>query len=128
MSDSTTDLKVPSRLEHAISELQGVQELLLSGDVDPRILTDFRDALNRVRNTAWAAQQYVAHKETGENSDSVLSLLAGERIRAAHQLCRTIGDDLKEGTIEFKAGNLLQLHDVLKALTGQLEEAIGKRK
>ena len=59
---------VPSRLEKAISELQGLDELLLSGDVDPRILADFRDALNRVRTSAWAAQQYVSRKAHWRNS------------------------------------------------------------
>jgi hypothetical protein len=28
-------------------------ELLHSAELDPQILADFRDALNRVRNTAW---------------------------------------------------------------------------
>jgi len=75
-----------SRLEQAISELQGLNELLLSGDLDPHILRDFRDALNRVRTAAWAAQQYVARKETDQGSSSVLSLLVGARIRTTYQL------------------------------------------
>src|SRR6266568_2356352 len=79
-----------SRLETAITELQGLQELLLSGDIPPLILADFRDALNRVRNTAWAAQQYVVRKENDQDSTTVLSFLAGERIRAAHHLCQAI--------------------------------------
>src|SRR3982074_328407 len=77
MSDPTSD--VPLRLENGISELQGLHELLLTGDLDPQILADFRDALNRVRNAAWAAQQYVVRKETDQGSTSVLSLLVGER-------------------------------------------------
>jgi hypothetical protein len=117
---------VPSRLEQAISELQGLHELLLSGDLDPRILTDFRDALNRVRNSAWAAQQYVARKETGQDSTSVLSFLAGERIRAAYHLCRGICDDLKRTDIQFQAGSLVHLHEVTKALTEQLDAIINK--
>jgi hypothetical protein len=47
-------VSVGSRLEEAISELQGLQELLLSGDLAPHVLTDFRDAVNRVRNTPWS--------------------------------------------------------------------------
>jgi hypothetical protein len=113
-------------LEKAISELQGLQELLLSGDLDPQILVDFRDAVNRVRNSAWAAQQYVARKESDQGSTSVLSLLAGERIRAAYQLCRSIGEDLKKTDIEFQAGSLVHLHDVTKALTDQLDGVINR--
>ena len=119
MSEST-----PSRLKKAISELQGLHELLLSGDLDPHILADFRDALNRVRNTAWAAQQYVARKETDQNPTSVLSFLAGERIRAAYHLCQAIGDDLKRTDIDFQRGSLVELCKVTKVLTEQLDGAI----
>jgi hypothetical protein len=120
----TGGLSLGSRLEKAISELQGLNELLFSGDLDPRILTDFRDALNRVRNSAWAAQQYVARKETDQGSTSVLSFLVGERVRVAYQLCQAISEDLKRTDIEFQAGSLVHLHDVTKTLTEQLEGTI----
>jgi hypothetical protein len=59
------------RLKAAVSELAGLQTLLLSDNLDPRILADFRDAVNRVRNTAWAAQQYAEVKVTGNNSTDI---------------------------------------------------------
>jgi len=124
MSESAVCLNVPSRLEKAIEELQGLHELLLSGDLDSHILADFRDALNRVRNTAWAAQQYVARKETGQDSNTVLSFLVGERIRATYHLCQAISEDLKRNDIDVQAGSLIQLYEVTKVLTEQLEVAI----
>jgi hypothetical protein len=117
---------VPSRLESAISELQGLHELLLSGDLDPRVLADFRDALNRVRTAAWAAQQYVARKETDQDSSSVLSFLVGDRIRAAYNLCQGVCDDLKRTDIKFQAGSLVQLHEVTRALTEQLNDTVNR--
>lgn len=121
-----SSVDVSPRLESAIEELQRLHEVLLSGDVDARILTDFRDALNRVRNTAWAAQQYVTRKETNLDSCSVLSLLAGERIRAVYHLSRAIGADLARTDIDLQAGTLIQLYEVTSQLKGQLEEAIRK--
>jgi hypothetical protein len=61
-----------SRLEQAIVELQQLDEVLLSGNLEPRILEDFRDALNRVRNAAWVAQQSVIRKEVDQDSRDVL--------------------------------------------------------
>jgi hypothetical protein len=90
-----------------------------------RVLTDFRDALNRVRTAAWAAQQYVIRKETEQDSGSVLSLLVGERIRVTYQLCQVISDDLKRTDVEFQAGSLVQLYEATKALT--LNGFINKR-
>lgn len=117
---------VSHRLEKAITELRGLHALLLSGEgLDPRILTDFRDALNRIRNTAWSAQQYIALKATDQDSSSVLSILAGERVRAAYQLCQAIQADLKSNNVGFQPGNLVQLHLAAKALSEQLGEVVG---
>jgi hypothetical protein len=80
-SEVTAGSDASSPLEQAIVELQRLHEVLLSDDLEPRVLADFRDALNRVRTAAWAAQQYVACKETERDSGSVLSLLVGKRIR-----------------------------------------------
>ena len=126
-SESPGGSDTSSTLEQAIVELQRLHEILLAGDLEPRVLADFREALNRVRTAAWAAQQYVACKETQQDSSSVLSFLVGERIRATYQLCQAISDDLKRTDIDFQAGSLVQLYEVAKALTEQLNSVINKR-
>jgi hypothetical protein len=55
--ETTHDARSP--LEQAIVELQRLHEMFLGDDLEPCVLTEFRDALNRVRTAAWAAQQYV---------------------------------------------------------------------
>ena len=69
----------------------------------------------------------MACKETEQDSGSVLSLLVGERIRAAYQLCQAIRDDLRPTDIEFQASSLVQLYEVTKAPTEQLSGVINKR-
>ena len=125
--DLTGGSSARSRLEQAIVELLQLDEILLSGDLEPRILADFRDALNRVRTAAWAAQQYVIRRDIDQDSSSVLSLLVGERIRATYQLCEAISDDLKRTDIEFQAGSLVQLYEATKALTEQIDSVINRR-
>jgi hypothetical protein len=120
---------VSRRLAKAIPELRRLQNLLISGeDLDPRILTDFRDALNHVRNTAWSAHQYIASKSIDHDSTSVLSVLAGERIRVAYQLCQAIQADLKSADIKFQTGQLIQLSSAVKDLAEQLVEVVGELK
>jgi hypothetical protein len=126
-SESTLVFNDPSPLGQAIVELQRLHDVLLSGDLEPRVLADFRDALNRVRTAAWAAQQYMACKETEQDSASVLSFLVGARIRATYQLCQAISDDLKRTDVEFQAGSLVQLYEATKALTEQLNSVICSR-
>jgi hypothetical protein len=112
---------VSGRLKSAVEELRRVDRLLLGGDLDPRILTDFRDALNRVRNTAWSAQQYLTRKDNQQDSNSVISLLAGERIRAMYQLCQALLSDLDSTDVRFQTGQLAELQSQIRKLGERLE-------
>src|SRR5438445_10198283 len=65
---STGVATVSRRLAKAIPELRRLQKLLLSGEnLDPRLLIDFRNALNHVRNPAWSAHQYIASQNTDQD-------------------------------------------------------------
>jgi len=123
-----TATETSDRLKAAIAELGGIQSLLAAGELDPRILTDFRDAVNRVRNTAWAAYQYTESKITGKDSRSIMSIVAGERIRAAYQLCQVIQDDLGNTDVHLQAGQLIQLHAATKSLTDKLSDVVREPK
>lgn len=121
-SKAKTD--IDDRLEHAIVELLALQEVLSAAEVDGHVLTDFRDALNRVRNTAWAAQKYVASRGFGEATLDLTSFLAGERVRCAFQLCRTIHEDLQRQEVDFQKGQLAQLQGAIADLGKQLRESL----
>ena len=54
----------------------------------------------------------------------MLSLLAGERIRTAYQLCAALTEDLRKAEIEFQRGSLVQLYEATKTLTEQLKNII----
>ena len=122
--DADTASDTSERLKTAIEELSGIQSLLVTGELDPRILADFRDALNRVRNTAWAAYQYAESKITGKDSGSIISLAAAERMRATYQLCQAIQEDLASTDVHLQAGQLIRLHAATKTLTEKLDEVI----
>jgi hypothetical protein len=112
------------RLENAIRDLQALQQVLLAGELDPRVLTDFRDALNRIRNIAWAAQQLVASQVLETGTADITSLLASERIRTAYRLCRAIGEDLECDDLQFQKGQLSELHSTVAQLAAQLSEKL----
>lgn len=123
-SDSVS---VSVRLQSATSELRDVEAMLnASADLDARILSDFRDAVNRVRTSAWAVQQYAESTYTEQNPSTVLSLLAGERVRAAYQLCRAIQQDLQKPDLRFQPGQLIQLRTAVQELLKDLTALLGK--
>ena len=119
-------VSVTDRLKHATEELYEIQEQLISGKVDPRILTDFRDAVNRVRTTAWAVQHTLESREPDTQGLSVLSLLAAERVRVAYQMCRIIAADLANNGMSHASGRLVQLYLAVGDLTRQLEHILGR--
>jgi len=57
-----------------------------------------------------------------------LSVLAGERVRVAYQLCQSIKADLKSSDIKFQRGQLIQLSLAAKALIEQMAEIVGDLK
>ena len=125
---NTDAVSVSLRLQSATNEVHEVEALLASADLDARILADFRHAVNRVRTAAWATQQYAETKGTDSDPSKILSMLAGERVRAAYQLCRAIGQDLDRPDLRFQPGQLLQLRAAAQDLLQKLNATIGDEK
>ncbi len=129
MSTVSSKAKVSPRLQRITEELREIHEALLSGaDLDGRILTDFRDAMNRVRNTAWVMQQYGESKATDKDPNKVLSMLAAERLRACYQLSKVLRADLQNEDIRFQKGQLLELHEATRQLLQTLDRMVKGRK
>jgi hypothetical protein len=126
-SASNGSASISVRLQNVANELREIQDHLSAGeDVAPPILTDFRDAVNRVRNTAWAVEQYANTKTMETDAKSVLSLVAAERVRVAYQLWRLIEADLANPEIQFQPGQLVQFRQATADLGQQLTALIGK--
>lgn len=113
--------RITQQVIHAIDELKAIQEPILSGEVDAQVLSDFRDALNHVRNMAWAAQRSAAVSFLQESPASVNSFLAAERIRAAYQLCRAIQDDMQREQVEIPKGSLAEFYGAAASLLQEVK-------
>jgi hypothetical protein len=96
------DLLVPSetfwgvnfRLKKTSAELVRLNHIMQSGNIDPRILREFRDAVDYVRKTAWAAEEWQERQLQRRDPSTVLPLITAERIRRATQLSDAISADL----------------------------------
>ncbi len=135
MSPKITEFPKPPKPPESSQKLQGLtdelrilQALFTAGvEFDPRILTEFRDTVNRVRTTAWAMQQYIETTANDRDPKKVLTLLAGERVRAAFQMCEAIRADLKNDQVRFQKGQLLELNEAVLALAKDLEKLVGEK-
>ena len=94
------------RLKRTTAELKKLDEVIRSGDIDPRVLREFRDAVDYVRKTAWAVQEWQERQFQHRDTATVLPLLMAERIRRAAQICTAVAADLKNHDIAPETAGL----------------------
>jgi hypothetical protein len=85
---------VTFRLKMAIDDLLKLEKSIRSGGMDPRVLREFRDAVDYVRKTAWALQELQEREVQQKDTATVRSLLTEERVRRATQLSKALVSDL----------------------------------
>jgi len=87
---------VSSQLARATRELNRLDELLKAGRVDGRVLSEFREAVNRVRTSGWQVQLWL------EGDPRALSvLIMEERIRLATRLASQLAIEIGAGGREI---------------------------
>jgi parvulin-like peptidyl-prolyl isomerase len=117
---------ITSTLQGVTDELWRLQDLLLQAEQpDLRMLMAFRDVVNRLRQTAWAVQQYGELIADQKAAKPIRSILAGERIRTVCQLCKLLAGDLANPETHFQDGQLLGLHEAVQQLDLRLCEHTG---
>jgi hypothetical protein len=84
---------VTFRLKLAIDNLLKLEEAIRSGGMDPRVLREFRDAVDHVRKTAWALQELQERQIQQRDTATVRSLLTEERVRRATQISKALASD-----------------------------------
>ena len=82
------------RLKKTATELRALEDEIKSGGADPRVLQEFRDAVDYVRKTAWAVYEWQDRQYKHKDAGTVLSLLTTERVRRATQLIDATATDL----------------------------------
>jgi hypothetical protein len=82
------------QLKKTCADLVRLEYEMRSGPFDPRILSEFRDAVDNVRKTAWAVQEWQERQSRQQDPLTVLPLLTAENIRRATQLCDAISTGL----------------------------------
>lgn len=101
------------QLRKTSAQLAAIEDAIKTGGVDPRILRDFRDAVDYVRKTAWAVQEWQERQLKQHDPQTVVPLIISERIRRATQLSKAISADVSAGDVTRESPGL---HDFFKAI------------
>src|SRR5437879_269125 len=113
---SDTFWGVNFRLKKTSAELVKLHHAMQLGNLDPRILREFRDAVDYVRKTAWAAEEWQERQLQRRDPHTVLPLITAERIRRATQLSEAISDDLAAHEVSAETVGMLEFFRALERL------------
>ena len=111
---------IPERLKAATDELQALEQLVISGDSSPRVLSEFRAAVDSIRQTAWAVQQWTELQRQHRDPYSVLDVLSEERVRRATQIAKDLTMDLESLELGFATKGLANLFRAIEGLYERL--------
>ncbi|HKV61394.1 MAG TPA: hypothetical protein VJO16_05740 [Candidatus Acidoferrum sp.] len=125
---SETFWGVNFRLKKTSAELVKLDHALQSGNnLDPRILREFRDAVDYVRKTAWAAEEWQERQLERRDPHTVLPLITAERIRRATQLSESISDDFAAHEVSSETPGMAELFRALQRLHQNLADVFRNR-
>jgi len=122
LSPSETFWGLTFRMRKTTAELQRLDQEMRSGNIDPRVLREFRDSVDYVRRTAWAVQEWQERQVQRHDTATVLPLLVTERVRRATELCATVANDVKESEITSETVGIEKLLRATVQLSRDLAE------
>ena len=112
------------QLRKTSAELAKIEQAIKAGGVDARILQEFRDAVDYVRKTAWAVQEWQERQLQKHDPQTVFPLLIAERIRRATQLNKAILTDLAAHEISGETAGMSGFIESLEGLHQSIAELL----
>ena len=109
-------------LTAATDELEALEKLIIAEESSPRVLSDFRDAVDNIRQTAFAVQQWTELQQQRRDPYTVLGRLAEERVRRATQIAKDLTIDLESFELGLETDGLT---DLFRAV-GNLHERLAR--
>jgi hypothetical protein len=110
------------QLKRTTGELLKLDHSIKSGDIDPYVLREFRDAVDYIRKTAWAVQEWQERQIQKRDTATVIPLLVMERIRRGTQLYEALTADLKNHAIRPEAAEIDSLFHAIERLYEELKQ------
>jgi hypothetical protein len=110
------------QLKRTTGELLKLEQGIKSGDIDPFVLREFRDAVDYVRKTAWAVQEWQERQVQHRDTATVIPLLVAERIRRGTQLYGALTEDLKRHAVRPDGAEIEDLFHAIENLYAELKQ------
>jgi phage-related protein len=114
-ADDAYTRQISAQVARITGELNRLEQLLSAGMVDRRVVAEFRDAVNKVRQTSWQVQCWM-----DGDLKTLSSMLIEQRIRAASQLANHLTADFQAKGQSF--AGIGHLRDSMRKLEQVMQE------
>lgn len=109
------------RLKKSTADLVELEQALTSGNTDPQVLREFRDAVDYVRKAAWVVQEWQERQSHSRDVSTILPLLMFERIRRTTQLCKVIAAEIQNHAASAESLGIGELSDAIEDLRARMD-------
>jgi hypothetical protein len=124
-STSPSERSITTRLETATRELNELEELVKSGSLDSRVLSEFREAVDHIRSTTWAVQKWIGlSDESGGDPFTVLPIMSAERVKRAIQISTDLSLDLQTIEVGIDTPGIIDLFNAVDDLHRRLAKLL----
>jgi hypothetical protein len=123
-NSSTMSGQMSVQVTRTIAELNQVEQNLVIDKVDPRIIAQFHDAVEHMRQTAWSVVQWVELHSTGGDPFEVLPQLEAERMHMLRKLAHNVTADLDSGSVTRFTEGISEIYEVVQTLYRGLRKIV----
>lgn len=126
-AEATATASLTERLEQTTANLRELEQLVKSGDLDSRVLQEFRNAVDHIRATSWAVQQWIGLRARSGDPYELLPTLSAERVRRGRTLLKDLLLDIQSGEVAIETPGLETLYAVVVDLEDRLKMVLRKQ-
>jgi hypothetical protein len=116
--------QMSAQVTRTIEELNQVEQGLVIDKVDPRIIAQFHDAVEHLRQTAWSVVQWVDLNSKGGDPFEVLPQLEAERLHMLRKLAHNVTADLDSGSVTRFTEGIANIYEEVQALYRGLRKIV----
>lgn len=119
---------VPSAMSQkvmrAVGDLNELEQNLVKGRIDPRLIAQLHDAVEHVRQTAWTVQQWADLHSAGGDPFDVLPQLEAERMHMLRKLAHNVTADIDAASINHYTLGISDLYETVEQLYRRLRKML----
>src|SRR6185312_16251556 len=116
--------EMSAQVTRTIEELNQMEHGLVIDKVDPRIIAQFHDAVEHLRQTAWSVVQWVELNSSGGDPFEVLPQLEAERLHMLRKLAHNVTADLDSGSVTRFTEGIANIYEEVQALYRGLRKIV----